>query len=347
MSNEGSSYVLKLRIPKKIKVSERAEAPDAPIEVPHVSMDREVFTQWLWDEFLSEGLQGIHEGTLLSQEAADKGLETESWTLDAAEAPRERDWVADQSENDAELYFETLAGAEKAAARLRSMTDAGVGEIAEQKQEDWDAQWKASFLGSENGVPVPPFWRILPPWVEPTKVLNAGERALKINPGAGFGTGTHETTQLCLQAIGEASQLKSLAGAKVLDFGSGSGILAIGAGLLGAEVDAVEIDPLAIDNALENAKLNGVESRLNYSRAMASDVKPYRLVIANILRPVLLEFSERLVARIDSAPGSGLILSGLIESDVKEVRERFSALLGGLEPQVRELNEWRALIWKK
>lgn len=337
MSNDASSYVLKLRISKKVKVSESA--------TPSV-MDRELFTQWLWDEFLPMGLQGIHEGTLLSQEAADKGLETESWTLDAAEAPRERDWVADQSENDAELYFETLEGAQKAAEKLRSMTDAGVGEILEQKQEDWDAQWKASFLNAGEGVSIPPFWRILPPWVEPAKVLKAGERALKINPGAGFGTGTHETTQLCLQAIGEISQLKSLSGEPVLDFGSGSGILAIGAGLLGAQVDAVEIDPLAIDNAVENAKLNSVESRLHYTRVMATEVRPYRLVIANILRPVLLEFSQHLVARM-AEKGSALVLSGLIETDVKEVRERFSALLGGLEPQVRELNEWRALIWIK
>jgi len=333
----GSSYKLKLRIPKKVKVSESV--------TPSV-MDRELFSQWLWDEFLPMGLQGIHEGTLLSQEAADQGLETESWTLDAAEAPRERDWVADQAENEAELYFESLEGAEKAAERLRSMTDAEVGEIIEQKQEDWDAQWKASFLGAGNGVPVPPFWRILPPWVEPAKILAAGERALKINPGAGFGTGTHETTQLCLQAIGEASQLRPLTGERVLDFGSGSGILAIGAALLGAEVDAVEIDPLAIDNAIENGRLNQVEARLHYSRAMASPVQPYRIVIANILRPVLLEFSEKLVERL-GGPGSTLILSGLIESDVNEVRARFSALLGGLEPQVRELNEWRALIWKK
>jgi ribosomal protein L11 methyltransferase len=221
-----------------------------------------------------------------------------------------------------------------------------VGEILEQKQEDWDAQWKASFLGSENGVPVPPFWRILPPWVEPAKVLKTGERALKINPGAGFGTGTHETTQLCLQAIGEASQRQSLSGTRVLDFGSGSGILAIGAGLLGAEVDAVEIDPLAIDNANENARLNSVEARLHYARAMPAEVQPYHLVIANILRPVLLEFADKLVERVGKS-GSGLILSGLIESDVKEVREKFSALLGGLEPEVRELNEWRALIWKR
>lgn len=345
MSDNGSSYVLKLRIAKKVKVSESA-TPSAPIEAPAVMMDRELFTQWLWDEFLPVGLLGIHEGTLLSQEAADKGLETESWTLDAAEAPRERDWVADQAENDAELYFETLEGAQKAAEKLRAITDAVVGEIVEQKQEDWDAQWKASFLNAGEGVSIPPFWRILPPWVEPAKVLKPSERALKINPGAGFGTGTHETTQLCLQAIGEVSQLRSLSGERVLDFGSGSGILAIGAGLLGAEVDAVEIDPLAIDNALENARLNGVELRLKYTRVMASEVRPYRLVIANILRPVLLEFSERLVERM-AASGSALILSGLIESDVKEVRERFSALLGGLEPQVRELNEWRALIWKK
>lgn len=306
-------------------------------------MDREIFSHWIWEEFQTSGLLGVHEGTLLSAEAAEIGLETDGWTVDAGEAPRERDWIGIQERITSELFFETLEAARAAASKLRDGTDVEVGEIEEQKPEDWDAQWKASFLGGENGVPIPPFWRILPPWVDQAKILQSGEKALKINPGAGFGTGTHETTQLCLQAIAEVSQRKSLTGTRVLDFGSGSGILSIGAALLGAQVDAVEIDPLAIDNATENSKLNQVENSIHYSQALGTH--GYSLVIANILRPVLLEFSEKLVERM--APDASLILSGLIESDVAQVSERYSSLLNGRKPEVRELNEWRALIWRR
>jgi ribosomal protein L11 methyltransferase len=191
---------------------------------------------------------------------------------------------------------------------------------------------------------VAPFWRILPPWVTAEQAgLEAGEIILRINPGAGFGTGTHETTQLCLEAIGECAQRRPFRGQKVLDFGSGSGILSIGAALAGGKVDGVEIDELAIDNALENARINGVESLVKYSRYLENASDPYPVVIANILRPVLLEFASELVGRLE--PTGTLILSGLIETDVAEVTEKFSALLGGRAPLKKERAEWRALVW--
>jgi ribosomal protein L11 methyltransferase len=309
---------------------------------------REDFYEWLWQEFGgARGLQGVHEGTLLSEEAAEQGLETESWTLDAAEAPRERDWMASQERSDAELYFGTEKQARGALKRLEEIPGLECGAIREQKAEDWDAQWKASFLGNAQGVRVPPFWRILPPWVTAQEAqLEKGEVVLRINPGAGFGTGTHETTQLCLRAIGERA-LKSggtLGGTRVLDFGSGSGILSIGAALAGGQVIGVEIDELAIENARENATLNGVQVQFaRYLDAADTAQGAYPIVIANILKPVLLEFAPELVRRL--APGGTVILSGLIQKDVAEVSARYSQLLGGRAPQRFELNEWRALVW--
>ncbi|MDR3608917.1 MAG: 50S ribosomal protein L11 methyltransferase [Oligoflexia bacterium] len=324
-----STFKLRLKIARKVRVEDQ-------------KLSRDDFSSWLWAQFQDSGLLGIHEGTMLSEDAAEQGLETESWTVDAGEAPRERDWIEGQDRTESELFFDTEASAQAAAKELARLTDVEIGEIAEQPQEDWDAKWKASFLGAENGFQVPPFWHILPPWV--TREF-AGEVVLKINPGAGFGTGTHETTQLCLESIGEISRKRSLALRPVLDFGSGSGILSIAAALLGARVDGVEIDPLAIDNAVENAAMNGVSDRVSFSKTLSSARSSYDLVIANILRPVLIEFSDDLVARM--APGASLVLSGLIERDVPEVRERFSALLGGLKPLERELGEWRALVWTK
>jgi ribosomal protein L11 methyltransferase len=333
-----STFKLKLTIARQVRVQGFEEA-----------LCREDFSNWIWEQFLSAGLLGVHEGTLLSEEASQQGLETESWTLDAGEAPRERDWVGEQEEIESELFFGTREEALAASACLRERSDVVVGEVEEQQAEDWDARWKASFLGAENGFPVPPFWRILPPWPSDKNAVAKsfpGEITLKINPGAGFGTGTHETTQLCMGMIGEISQTRKLTGRPVLDFGSGSGILSIAAALLGGRVDGVEIDPLAIDNAVENAALNGVSSQIHFSKTWGTRVVSYGLVIANILRPVLIEFSADLVARL--APGASLVLSGLIEKDVAEVEKCFSALIAARGPSrftARSLGEWRSLSW--
>ena len=336
--SSGSTYVLKALLPRQLRCEGRM-------------LDREEFFGVLWAIFGQDdgGLLGIHEGTLLSEQAVELGLETESWTVDSGEAPRERDWMGHQSESEVELYFATEDLARSACVRLTRDTSARFDGPFEQKNQDWDAQWKASWKGVDLGA----HWAITPPWDE---TPGQGEHVvLKLNPGAGFGTGTHETTQLCLHLLAEAARAlnpiaaptERLKGLRVLDFGSGSGILAIGAALLGATVDAVEIDPLAIDNARENASLNGVESRITYHLSLET-VEPrsqYGIVLANILRPVLVEFSARLAARMESR--ASLILSGLIEPDVAIIDSVYSKALGLPPTEVRSLNEWRAMRWHR
>jgi ribosomal protein L11 methyltransferase len=212
--------------------------------------------------------------------------------------------------------------------------------VIEQPPEDWNATWKASFNALEKGFEIPPFWKIYPSWVEKPS-MEDNRHVIRINPGAGFGTGTHETTQLCLQAIGDTSLKMKFD--RALDFGSGSGILAIGAALLGAYVSAVEIDPLAIDNGVDNAKFNSVEDKIEYVKTLGSVGDHFPLVIANILRPVLIEFAPELVRRL--APGGTLILSGLIQTDVPEIDRVFSKIIGKA-PELRLLNEWRCLVWQ-
>jgi ribosomal protein L11 methyltransferase len=169
-----------------------------------------------------------------------------------------------------------------------------------------------------------------------------------VNPGAGFGTGTHETTQLCLERIGELSLQQSLGGISALDFGSGSGILSIGLALLGARVDSVEIDSLAVENARENFELNQVSDQIRcYSDLSAVDqvgAGKYKLIVANILRPVLMEFAKSLVDRLQ--PGGILVLSGLIEEDVAPVQKRYLELLAGYQAVVSSKNEWRAVVFE-
>ncbi len=345
-SSTGSTFRFLITLPSLLSLT--SEAGDL------VQVDRDTFYQWIWQQFGERGLVGVHEGTLLSEEAAQQGLETESWTVDAGEAPRERDWVGKQKEVSTELYFESRNAAIEAAAELEQIPELKVDEVEEQKPRDWDAEWKASFLNAGAGVEIPPFWRVVPPWVDSKPGF------IKINPGAGFGTGTHEATQLCLQAIGEAGLRRAravnsligestlpagaLQGVQALDFGSGSGILAIGLAKLGAQVNAVEIDPLAIDNAMENASLNQVANQIQFSREVPREPFQYSVVVANILRPVLIQCADLLVKKL--VPGGTLILSGLIESDVEPIRAQYTPLLRGVTPQVRERGEWRAVIYQ-
>jgi ribosomal protein L11 methyltransferase len=315
---------------------------------PVSELSREEFFGWLWGAFGERGLVGVHEGTCL---AGDSEVAPE-WTLDVAQAPSSRDWVAEQSIlEQVQLYFTSQAEAEVAIQLLKEWPSLGIQGIHEQLDQDWDADWKASFLNAGEGVVVPPYWRILPPWSRPSDLQ---EKPLWINPGAGFGTGTHETTQLCLQALSEVAPRFPKA-PFALDFGSGSGILAIALARLGYSVQAVEVDTMAIENAQENAALNQVESRIQFHTALP--VEPpsgYSILVANILKPTLLEFAPQLIERV--APDGVLLLSGLLESDVSEVVEAYLRVAStssrtDLRPlvctQVAPLGEWRLVRFER
>lgn len=206
MSNSNISQ-LSVSIPCRVSVPGEGQVP------------REVFYAWLWDQFGQHGLVGIHEGTLLCERAL--------WIFDSAEAPSDRDWIDDQIQVQAELYFSNLSQSKNAEGVLRQIVDLKVGLPQEEIPQDWDAQWKASFLNQGEGVVIPPFWRIIPPWVKTVESGEQREKAIRINPGAGFGTGTHETTQLCLELLGDFFLKQEMQDKRCLDFGSGSGILGI------------------------------------------------------------------------------------------------------------------------
>jgi ribosomal protein L11 methyltransferase len=167
--------------------------------------------------------------------------------------------------------------------------------------------------------------------------------AILIEPGPGFGDGTHETTQVCLQAL--AALAPRTGPWRMLDFGSGSGILSIAAARLGAVVDAVEIDSLAAAHGERNATANGVSDRIRALRTLEQTRPPFDFVVANILRAVLLDFAGALVERM--AAGAALVLSGLVSTDVPEVSVRYASRLGGERPEVYERGEWRALLWRQ
>jgi len=164
-----------------------------------------------------------------------------------------------------------------------------------------------------------------------------------------FGTGTHATTRLCLEALErllteEASS--PIGETALLDVGCGSGVLGIAAALYGAgKVTCIDIDPIAVQVTRENAAINGVEKILTASETpLASVDGEYRIVIANILAEELVKMREQLVERI--AENGFLILSGILLEREEFVISGFSTPLLSLEAVSRE-GEWCCIVFRK
>jgi len=150
--------------------------------------------------------------------------------------------------------------------------------------------------------------RIVPPWESNSEFSG---QSIIIQPGSGFGTGTHPTTQLCLRWL--ENNLKE--NNTVLDYGCGSGVLSIGAKILGASfVEGVEIDSKAILNAEQNNELNNLMIPFHHSDSFESNEK-YDIVIANILADILI----RLAPTLGQFIGDKLVLSGILENQAKDV----------------------------
>jgi ribosomal protein L11 methyltransferase len=225
-------------------------------------------------------------------------------------------------------------GAEAAAAQARA---AHGGTIAELADEDWGEAWKRG-LGP---LSVGRVW-VRPSWIEAPAPAGAVEVVL--DPGMAFGTGTHPTTALCLAAVSEAVTARP--GLSVLDVGTGSGLLAIAARKLGAGRTAgVDVDPVAVRVAEENAARNGVALELSDAPAGAV-AGTFDLVVANILANTLVELAPDLVARL--APGGALVLSGILAPQAEEVRAAYLALgLRRVPGGDRSDGEWTVLVLEK
>jgi ribosomal protein L11 methyltransferase len=171
--------------------------------------------------------------------------------------------------------------------------------------QDWVRASQAQFEPLEVGKRL---W-IGPSWREPAR----GRVAVRIDPGLAFGTGSHPTTKLILTYL--EKDLKP--GARVLDYGCGSGILAIAAAKLGAaQVDAVDLDPQALETTRANALANGVE--LNAALPDALPAADYDVVVSNILAQPLIVLAPLLAAR-----GARLALSGILETQAGEVADAY------------------------
>jgi ribosomal protein L11 methyltransferase len=191
--------------------------------------------------------------------------------------------------------------------------------------EDWAARSQAGLTAVRAGRLV-----VAPPW---DAHAAAGEVLIVIEPSMGFGTGHHATTRLCLELLQELE----VPGRRVIDVGTGSGVLAIAASRLGAShVVALDHDPDALQNARENAAVNSVSIDIRQVDLAHLDLPPADIVLANLTGAVLQRFAASLRGLI--APGGRLIVSGFGPWELEEV----AAALDGTVVQSRADGEWCA-----
>ena len=192
----------------------------------------------------------------------------------------------------------------------------GVTEVPEQ---DWVRLTQSQFAPVDI---TPDFW-IVPTWHElPPQAV----RSIRLDPGLAFGTGTHPTTRMCLRWIARngtvAADGSSTLG-RVLDYGCGSGILAIGAAKFGAvDIDAVDIDPAAVESTLQNAQANGVQLKAGLPDKAQGE---YQTVLANILATPLRVLAPLLCSHV--AAGGHLVLAGILERQADELKEAYAPWL--------------------
>jgi ribosomal protein L11 methyltransferase len=195
---------------------------------------------------------------------------------------------------------------------------------------DWVREWLKDFKPMRFGTRL---------WVVPTAYAAPEPGAVNIilDPGLAFGTGSHPTTALCLEWLDTLASRGGLAGKTVIDYGSGSGILAVAAALLGARrVWAVDLDPQALLATRENAERNGVSAQIE--TALPADFKQTGadVLVANILARPLIELAPRLLALLP--PGGPFALSGVLAAQADEVRAAY-APQAALAPTSR-LGDW-------
>lgn len=213
------------------------------------------------------------------------------------------------------LFADEAAATEATTLLLASCESDGVSlqAIRHVPEQDWVRLTQSQF---EPIAITGDFW-IVPSWHAPP---DAATRVIRLDPGLAFGTGTHPTTRMCLRWIARQPEARQAAWSRVLDYGCGSGILAIAAARFGARaIDAVDIDPAAVDSTRANAAANDVALNAGLPDAATG---AYPLVLANILAAPLKLLAPLLCGHL--APGADLVLAGVLERQTDELRRAYA-----------------------
>ena len=234
------------------------------------------------------------------------------------------------------MYLEPSAQPAETLALIEArMEGAGISytvELEKVEQEDWQNGWRKYYHPMEIGRHL----AVVPSWQE----YETDRVKLILDPGLAFGTGGHETTSLCLEALDQLVR----GGERVLDIGTGSGILAIAALKLGAaRAEGVDIDPVAVRTAGENAALNGVADRLTVLVGDLSDKASgqYQIITANIVANAIMALAPAVPGLM--AEGGVFIASGIIDTRKEEVIAALQA--AGLKVQeVKEKRGWECIV---
>lgn len=207
--------------------------------------------------------------------------------------------------------------------------------------DDWVDNWREHFKPVEAGKSL----LVIPPWEKLEPGVYGDRLKIVIEPGMAFGTGGHESTELALAIL--ENYLTS--GMSVLDVGTGSGVLAIAAAKLGAElVVAIDIDVDSIEAAKKNVRENGVSNKVSIDHRTLETVPTaeYDLIIANINRKIIVENCSKIAQMLTGDKGGIFIASGINEDEIDVVKDAFEPLdLTLVKRKIK--NDWAALAFKK
>ena len=220
--------------------------------------------------------------------------------------------------------------------------DINIGEnllsISEVNEEDWATAWKKYY----HPVKISERFTIVPTWEDYTPV-STDELIIELDPGMAFGTGTHPTTVMCLQALEKVVKQ----GDSVVDVGTGSGVLSVGAALLGAsQVHALDLDLVAVNAAKENVELNKVNHVVEVFHGNLLDTvkEPADVVVANILAEIIMTFTDDAFSIVK--PGGYFVTSGIIGAKKEDVKNALISSGFDIE-EVLMMEDWVAIIAKR
>ena len=201
------------------------------------------------------------------------------------------------------------------------------------EDQDWERAWLDQFKPMRFGART---WVV--PWNHDVPAEAGADAAIiRLDPGLAFGSGTHPTTALCLEWLDTLAAQGLLQGRDILDFGCGSGILALAAIKLGAaRADGIDNDPQAIIASHDNAERNGIAAQLQAVLPEQAASRRYPVVVANILASALAALAETLVGHC--APGTRIALSGILAGQEDELLQRYAAWFDELK--VARQDDW-------
>jgi ribosomal protein L11 methyltransferase len=300
-----------------------------------LEVDRDEAEAWA-DAFLEAGALSVQA------EDADADSPDEQPLFGEPLTPGEAAPVAGLAFGWARTRLAVLLDAGEDAAALAAQAAAALGKPAPAilasrliADQDWVRATQSQF----EPIPVGERLLIVPSWHEEAARGRSDQRlALVIDPGLAFGTGSHATTHMCLEWLEQAD----LSGKRVIDYGCGSGILAIAAARLGAaEVLGIDIDPQALISAAENARVNRIT--LDVQSSAAPTPAPADVVVANILSNPLKLLAPMLSSLV--TPGGTLVLSGVLERQIDEVAHFYRQSLPVMPWRLRD--GWVCLVGRK